>query len=1167
MTRNDTVAILRASGRLVLSGVPEGAEALVLADLAREHRAGVLHIARDDARARSVIDLVTSFHGDIEIIHLPAWDCLPYDRVSPKADVSAARMDALSRLVETGGSGPRLVVTTLNAALQRLAPRHHLAKASFRARIGEELDVEDLLGYCARNGFTRTGTVMEPGEFASRGGIIDIFPPGAPSPVRLDFFGDTLESIRVFDSLSQRTTGKAERLHLVPVSEIPMDPDSISRFRAGYRRQFGNVTDDDPLYTAISEGRKHNGMENWLPLFHEELESIFDYLPDAAVTHDHLVDEVSDARWEMIEDHYQARKALGKNSYADAPVYKPLPSDALYLGKAEWEGCHTRRPGGAFTPFSQPVGGGVLDFGAKQGPDFAAEGRIQESGAFAPLSRHLARAIAAGQKVLLTANSAGSAARLKTLLADHDIDRLEPVERAQDAVRAADLLPKLTILPIERGFEFGDLVLISEQDILGDRLLRRRRRGGRADDFLREVTELSPQDLVVHVEHGIGRYLGLVTIDVGQAPHDCLHVTYSGGDKLYVPVENIEVLSRYGAEASGAQLDRLGGAAWQARKAKLKQRLKDMADELIAIAAARALRHAPKIGKPDGMYDEFCARFAFQETEDQARAIESVFDDLGAGQPMDRLICGDVGFGKTEVALRAAFATVMTGGQVAVIAPTTLLARQHFQTFSERFAGLPVEIRQLSRLVGTKQAAQARADLASGRADIIIGTHALLGRSLKFNNLSLLIVDEEQHFGVRHKERLKQLRADVHVLTLTATPIPRTLQLALTGVKELSLIATAPVDRLAIRTFIMPFDPLMVREALMREHYRGGQTFYVVPRILDLPEVENFLSEHVGEVKYVIAHGQMPAAQLEEVMSGFYEGIYDVLLSTTIIESGLDIPTANTMIIHRADHFGLAQLYQLRGRIGRSKLRAYAYLTLPPRKPLTVNAEKRLKVLQSLDSLGAGFTLASHDLDIRGAGNLLGEEQSGHIREVGLELYQQMLEEAVAEARAGDMEGERLRGEWSPQINIGTSVLIPEVYVADLDLRLGLYRRIARLEDQEEIDGFQAELIDRFGALPVEVKHLLEIVAIKQFCRIANIAKIDAGPRGASLNFRGDQFANPVGLIGFINDQQGMAKLRPDHTFVYRRNWEDPENRLSGALWLARQLADIAVAEAAHSAA
>ena len=702
----------------------------------------------------------------------------------------------------------------------------------------------------------------------------------------------------------------------------------------------------------------------------------------------------------------------------------------------------------------------------------------------------------------------------------------------------------LAILPMESGFSVANLCFIAEQDILGDRLARKSTRRKKASDFLSEVSSLSEGDVVVHVDHGIGRFKGLRTLEVGRAPHDCLEIYYAGDDKLYLPVENIELLSRYGSSDSQVMLDRLGGAAWQLRKAKLKKNILEMAGQLIKIAAERALRTAEKMLAPEGLYDEFSARFPYEETHDQNSAIEAVLDDLAAGTPMDRLICGDVGFGKTEVALRGAFVTAMQGSQVAVVVPTTLLARQHFKSFVERFKGLPIKIAHASRLVGAKALAQTKKGLTSGDIDIVIGTHALLGNAIEFKRLGLLIVDEEQRFGVKHKERLKELKSDVHVLTLSATPIPRTLQLALTGVRELSLITTAPLDRMAVRTFVSPLDGLVVREALLRERYRGGQSFYVCPRVRDLEERGNFLKDHVPEIKFAIAHGQMTPSDLDQVMNAFYDGQYDVLLSTTIVESGLDIPTANTLIVHRADMFGLAQLYQLRGRVGRSKIRAYALFTLPLNKRLTQTAERRLKVLQSLDSIGAGFELASHDLDIRGSGNLLGQEQSGQIREVGYELYQQMLEEAVAELKGGDkFIGE---GKWSPQITIGSPVLIPGSYISDLQLRLNLYRRLVDLKDLQDIEAFGAELIDRFGPMPSEVNHLLKIIYVKGMCVKAGVEKLDAGPKGLVISFRNKQFANPAGLIKWISEQGTLAKIRPDHSIVLQRDFSTTKKQLNG---------------------
>jgi len=741
-------------------------------------------------------------------------------------------------------------------------------------------------------------------------------------------------------------------------------------------------------------------------------------------------------------------------------------------------------------------------------------------------------------------------------MADHGIAGLRLAENWADARSARDAV-NLVVLGLERGFTAPEIAVLTEQDILGDRLIRAAKRRVRPENFLTEASTLSEGDLVVHADHGIGRFDGLVTIDVAGAAHDCLRIIYAGNDKLFLPVENIDVLSRYGSEDAGAELDKLGGAAWQARKARVKKRIGEMAQGLIRLAAQRALGDGDRMAPAHGLYEEFCARFPYAETEDQARAIDDAIGDLASGRPMDRLVCGDVGFGKTEVALRAAFVAATSGSQVAVVVPTTLLARQHFRNFRARFEGLPVRVEQLSRLVSTSASREIKKDLAEGRVDIIVGTSALLASSIVFKDLGLIIVDEEQHFGVKQKEKLKEFKAKVHVLTLTATPIPRTLQLALAGVRDMSIIASPPVDRLAIRTFVMPYDPVVVREAIMRERFRGGQTFYVCPRIEDIAQLHERLTKIVPECKIAVAHGRLSPTETESVMTGFVDGAYDILLATNIIESGLDIPSVNTIVVHRADMFGLAQLYQLRGRVGRSKIRAYAYLTVPGDRVLTTTAQRRLEVMQTLDSLGAGFQLASHDLDIRGAGNLLGEEQSGHIREVGIELYQQMLEDAVAAAREEGRRAAAASEEWTPQIKMGVPVLIPESYVEDLGVRLGLYRRLGALVERAEIDAFAAELIDRFGALPEEVKNLLEVIAIKQECRRAGVDRVEAGPKGAVIGFRDNKVAKPDKLIGYIQREPGV-KLRPDQRLVYMRPWDDPRERAAGLHRILEDLAKLA---------
>ena len=1132
---------------ITVCGAPEGYDAqLILAEVAKN--GPVLHVARDDKRLSAMQAALGFFAPGMPVFTFPGWDCLPYDRVSPNAELSATRMATLAALVHVMPA-QFVLLTTLNAATQRVPARAVLQQAAFTARVGDRVDVGQLRGFLARMGFTQSPTVMEPGDYALRGGIIDIFPPGQAQPVRLDFFGDVLDGARRFDPGTQRTTEKLSLIELAPVSEVILDEAAVTRFRQNYRIEFGAAGTDDPLYEAVSAGRKHAGVEHWLGFFHEKLETLFDYLPAATVTLDDQSDPTRLSRWDAIADQYETRAHALKQKNRVDTVYKPAPPAGLYLDDAGWIAAISGRRVLQFSPLQQALGPGVIDAGGRIGRNFLPE-RLQEKiSLFGALYDHLKVKLTTGP-VVIASYSDGARERLTGLIEDEGVTEAIPVT---DFTRVGKHGLHLAVWPLEHGFEAPGLTVISEQDVLGDRLVRAVKKRRRADNFLSEVNSLSPGDLVVHVDHGVGRYLGMEVVTALGAAHECLLLEYAEKTKLYLPVENIELLSRFGHEEG--LLDRLGGGAWQAKKARLKERIRQIAEQLIRVAAERALRTAPVLTPPDGMWDQFLARFPYQETDDQLAAIDDVLADLDSGNPMDRLVCGDVGFGKTEVAIRAAFVAAASGLQVAVVAPTTLLARQHYKGFAERFRGFPINVSTLSRFVSARDAGLARDGLARGTVDIVIGTHAILAKSVRFKNLGLLIIDEEQHFGVQHKEQLKKLRSDVHVLTLTATPIPRTLQMSLSGVRELSIIGTPPIDRLAIRTYVSEFDTITIREALLREHYRGGQSFFVVPRISDLPEIEAFLRDHVPEVTVVVAHGQMAAGELDDRMNAFYDGKYDVLLATTIVESGLDIPTANTMIVHRADMFGLAQLYQIRGRVGRSKTRAYAYLTTKPRMKLTPAAEKRLRVLGSLDTLGAGFTLASQDLDIRGAGNLLGEEQSGQMREVGYELYQQMLEDEIARIKSGGGEGLLDDGHWAPQINLGVPVLIPEAYVPDLDVRLGLYRRLSDLTTKVELEGFAAELIDRFGALPKEVNTLMLVVRIKAMCKKAGIAKLDGGPKGATVQFHQDKFASPRGLVEFINDQKGQAKVR-DNKIVIVRDWASENDKIRGAFAIAKDLAE-----------
>ncbi|WP_420971548.1 transcription-repair coupling factor [Bradyrhizobium sp. B120] len=1158
-------AAMLAPGRvLTIANVAEGAEGLVISDLARAIAAqpkrpavSLAVVCRDGARMQQLARALEFFAPDIAVMQVPAWDCQPYDRVSPHSGILAQRLTALAKLSRLVGSDkPLIVLTTVNAAVQRVPARDQVAAQALSVAPGNVVPMDSVVAWLEHNGYSRSSTVREPGEYAVRGGILDLFPAGLDQPVRFDFFGDSLESIRTFDAETQRTLLDMRGLDLVPVSEFQLTTETIRRFRMGYVAAFGAPGRDDQLYEAVSEGRRHPGMEHWLPLFQERMDTLFDYLDGATIAIEPQGEDAARERFTQIADYYDARREALEHPGSSA-IYKPLPPDKLYLSEAEWTRLLGEAPLARLTPFAVPEGSpDAFDAGARQGRNFAPERADGNVNVFEAVVGHIGALQSQRKKVIVALWSEGSRDRMGAMLRDHKLLNTTSVNTWRIVQATPRNETMLAVVGMESGFETDEFAVISEQDILGDRLVRPRKASRKLDNFISEVTSLATGDLVVHVEHGIGRFVGLQTLEVSGAPHDCLELHYAAETKLFLPVENIELLSRYGSDSANVELDRLGGGGWQARKAKLKNRIREIAGELIKIAAERQLHEAPKFPLQPHVYDEFCARFPYEETEDQLGAINSTLKDLEIGRPMDRLICGDVGFGKTEVALRAAFAVALEGKQVAVVVPTTLLARQHSRTFTERFRGFPVNIAQASRLVSTKELNQVKKGLTDGNVDIVVGTHALLGKAIKFKDLGLLIVDEEQHFGVSHKERLKQLRAQVHVLTLSATPIPRTLQLALTGVRELSIIASPPVDRLAVRTFVAPHDPLMIREALLRERYRGGQAFYVVPRIEDLAGVKDFLDKNVPEMKVAVAHGQMPPTVIEDIMSAFYDGKYDILLSTTIVESGLDIPNANTLIVHRADMFGLAQLYQLRGRVGRSKLRAYALFTLPAQQKITAQAERRLKVLQSLETLGAGFQLASHDLDIRGAGNLLGEEQSGHIKEVGFELYQSMLEEAIINLKAGVAEPAADR--WSPQITIGMPVLIPEDYVNDLSVRLSLYRRLADLETDDEIDSFAAEMRDRFGVLPDEVRYLFKVAAIKAYCRRANVGKVDAGPKGAVIAFRDNSFAHPERLVMFIRQHGQAAKVRPDMKVVFFQDWETPEERLAGTTEILRQLANLA---------
>ncbi len=1136
----------------VLYGIPQSYEAFVLKGLLFTSQKPILHVCRHEARMEMLASFARFLDPTYSVSTFPAWDCLPYDRVSPHRDIVAKRAEVLSKILTL--KSPYLLLTTPSSFLQRIPPKEVYKNASLLLTAGSDISLESLEAFFLHHGYTRVTTVREPGEYAIRGGLLDVYPAGSEIPYRLDLFGDHLESIKALDPVTQRSQESCLILELTGGAELTLTPERAKYFRQTYRNRFG-ISEKDSLYESISEERPYPGMEHWLPLFYPSLETLLSYLPDALVTFDDHAHDAVQKRWDQIVEHYQARKEFEDVEKRNGFPYHPLTPEELYLSPDEVGENLKARATFTFSSFKSPQKTG-LDFAVKAVLDFSTERAQKEAHLIDALLERLKKA---RHKIrLITSFTHTSLTRFIRILEDREIP-CRMVDSFQSLKGLEKEIIALALLPLEQGFETEELLLITEQDLFGERQARPQKKKIRADLLIQEATALEVGDFIVHQEHGIGRYEGLETLHVLNVPHDCVVLSYGGGDKLFVPVENLEMLSRYGGERSTAHLDKLGSSAWQHRKAKVKKRLLEMAGHLIQLAAERELQKGEIYHPSSGLYEEFSARFPYTETEDQQNAIADVLRDLESGRPMDRLICGDVGFGKTEVALRATFVVASNGKQVAILTPTTLLARQHALNFKERFEGLNLQIEELSRMVTPKKAKEIKEEMRKGQVDIVIGTHGLLAKSLDFKDLGLLIVDEEQHFGVKQKERLKELQKNVHILTLSATPIPRTLQMALTGVRDMSVIATPPVDRLAVRTFVLPFDPVIVREALLREHYRGGQSFYVAPFIEDLEPLRERLRELVPEVRIAIAHGQMGAHALEKIMTDFTEGHYDVLLATNIIESGLDIPRANTLFVHRADRFGLAQLYQLRGRVGRAKLRAHAYLMLPEKGALSPNALKRLEVMQTLDTLGAGFQVASHDMDIRGTGNLLGEEQSGHIKEVGVELYQTMLQEAIEDVRSKHLGGpaEVASSSWSPTITISLPVLIPETYVEDLPIRLNLYRRLSHLETREELDAFSGELLDRFGPLPEEVRNLLEIMTLKQLCRKSHIERCDIGEKGIVLQFYQNTFPNPTALLAFVQAQKGTAKVRPDQKVAFLRSYQGKRQGLQNAQKIVGAIADL----------
>ena len=1110
--------------------VPEGSEPLLINEISENSNNNILIIARDLKRYQQLKDGLEFFLNK-DILFYPQWDCVPYDRISPNKLITSKRLETLSRLSNEKDKS-RIILTTIQASCQRTLSLDEVKNKFISLKPGEVIDINNLVNFFVSNGYEKTPTVREHGEFSVRGGIIDFYSP-LNKPIRLDLFGNTIDSIKSFDLITQRSLELLKEIFVYPASEIILNDKTIENFRINFNKKFGSQKEKVKIYDSISEGISYPGMEHWLPFFYNQTGSIFDYIDKPIILLDHLYDSSLEDFLETVNDHFQSRKDYDDNKLSKVEnKYFSIEPSNLYQSKEEYNKNLHSRDCIRISPFKKPD---AINLNGKASSKYSnIKSNRSDSSSYENLKSDILDFTKKNKKIIIACSSLGSSERVSKILINNGI--LSNFKNLESFKNIDQKNIYLTVLNLNSGFHFDDYIFISEQDIFGEKFYRPRIIR-KAENFIREISSVMPGDAVVHVDHGIGRFENLSTLEINNAKHECLLIKYANDDKLYLPVENIEVLSRYGSDISDEMLDKLGGISWTTRKENLKKKIKFLAEELISVAAKRQLSKAEMFNVPEDFYEEFCSRFSFEETNDQLNAINDVLNDLEKGLPMDRLICGDVGFGKTEIALRASFLAAMSGKQVSILAPTTLLARQHYETFKERFKGFPINVFELSRLTPKKDSVIK--SINSGSCDIVIGTHSLLGEKINFSDLGLLIIDEEQHFGVKHKEKIKKLRDNVHVLTLTATPIPRTLQLAMTGVRDLSIIASPPIDRRAIETYVFPNDPLVVKEALLRERHRGGQSFYVVPRISDIEDIEEYFKEFIPEINYITVHGQMPSKQIEDRINDFYMGSYDVLISTTIIESGLDIPNANTLIIHRSDMFGLSQLYQIRGRVGRSKVKAYAYLTYKEHKKLGKNALKRLEVLQSLDSLGAGFNLASYDLEIRGSGNLLGEEQSGQIKEVGIELYQNMLEETIDELKNTTQKSKN--NQWSPKISLPLSILIPEDYISDLTIRMEIYKRLSSIILEEEIDEIAAELIDRFGSLPQEVETLIDTIGLKNLCKKTNIEKIDCGNNGFLISFKNNTFSNPAELIKYINNKKNYISIRPDQRLFVKFN-EQKEN-------------------------
>ena len=1134
-----------------INGIRDGLIPFVLAYLAQKNN--VFYIAMNDLELSQINRFISSNFKEINVYSIPSWDCLPFDVSSPNYNIISERVKTFTDMsfkLNDESNNNNLFLTTINGVFLKTASVDFYKQNFINIKKEKEISFNNIRDFLIKIGYSRVQTVRELGEFSIRGSILDVFPIGHGKAFRIDFLGDYIDSIKEMDPLTQRSNLSITEIDIYPSNEYLLNEKNIQNFRSKFRSVVGSKSLDSDIYEKITSGIKFNGIEHFLPLMHQNsLCSIFDFLNKK-----NLIVLLTKNFSNLISRREEEILSFSEDRILNNEDYSSIKVEDLYLTKFEIEDKFNYFKTIKFNEFdildneksnlnlnSKPL---IIDNFVK---DDEHKNKVHNIIEFCINENKK------GKKVLLVTEEQ---ARLKNLinffeesLVNNNI-KFETIEIQNLIVDNLKSSFSFTVSPYLESFYFNNQYVIFDRDLFGIPKQKKRSWRRKTENFLKDVNSIDAGDLVAHIDHGIGRYDGLEKISSNGIDHDCLRLIYYGGDKLYLPVENMNLLSRVGDSSFSRELDKLGAASWQSRKANVKKRIRDMAEKLIRVAAQREVINTDRIEIPKN-YEEFSNKFPFELTDDQENAINEIISDFEVGKLMDRLICGDVGFGKTEVAIRTAFVVASAGYQVALVAPTTILVKQHYNSFLHRFKNSSMRVASLSRMTNNADRRSIKKDLISGDINIIIGTHALLSNDVDFSNLGLLIIDEEQHFGVAQKEKIKELQGNIHVLTLTATPIPRTLQLSLSGIKKLSLISTPPVNRLAVRTFVIEWDNVVLIDALKREKRRGGQIFVVCPRIKDIDSLYDRIEKMVPDFSISVAHGQMKINELDKSINEFSEGKSDILISTNIIESGIDIPNANTMIIHKADMFGLSQLYQLRGRVGRSKQRAYTYFTIEKDKILIKKSQQRLDVIKTLDNLGAGFSLASYDMDIRGAGNLLGDEQSGQIKEVGVELYQDMLKDAVNSFKDGNKQIEDV---WSPSISLGLSVLIPENYVNDLSTRLSLYRRAGELSNSDDIKNFSDELFDRFGPPPVEVNNLLTTLMIKNKCLKNNINMIEAGPKGVVIGFKNNYFKETEKLLQLVSNSSGKLKIRPDQKIFFQKKLNGNEEKIDASLLFIDQL-------------